>query len=329
MIVPVTEMEYAKGKAVFTQAEDVQFVPVGRDEAVLAAFIRDNHCRAAVLGVDVYSGAIYDALPAGGILLRFGVGIDGLNAQLCRAKGLYAANTPGALDQSVAEHALFLMGGLVRHISSGSTRMKLGDWRPQAGDECSDLKLAVIGLGGIGAKMARMAHQALGMDVLVCQRSSQQQAADRLGFGSVEQMLEQLGIIAWSADSADILPHADVVSLHLPAIAANHGYFNAGRFAECKPGALFINTARGKLVVEDDLVAALESGQIGGAALDVFEAEPYQPKGRDLRQFEQVIMTPHEASNTRAANRRMAEMVIENLRYWQQCALEKVHLVFR
>ena len=157
MIVPVTAMQYEKGKAIFQSIYDIQFVPVSEDEAELAAFITQHQCKACVLGVDVYDGALYDALPDGGLVLRFGVGTDGIHREKMKKNRLMLANTHGTLDQSVAEHTIFLMGALVRHIENGNAQVKKGNWSPVTGNELADLTLAIVGFGNIGARVARIA----------------------------------------------------------------------------------------------------------------------------------------------------------------------------
>jgi phosphoglycerate dehydrogenase-like enzyme len=329
MIIPVTALEYEKGRAVFEDAADYTFTPVEDNEQAIATFIRQHGCRAVVVGVTPYSGPLYEALPEGGLILRFGVGTDSLDRSQAQARGLTVANTPGALDRSVAEHTLFLMGALVRHVVSGCVALKAGSWLPETGDELQDLKLAVIGVGHIGAQVAKIAHLGFGMQTLACERFSEEATAARLGL-SLETMQQHLGYTRWSSDPADILPEADIVSAHLPVVPGTMGYFDAARFRSFKRGSLFVNTARGALVVERDLAAALNAGHVAGAALDVYENEPYEPAGKDcdLRTFPNVIMTPHVASNTRAANRRMATMVVQNLRHWDAGALDHVHVVW-
>ncbi len=329
MIIPVTALEYEKGRAVFENAADYTFTPVEDDEQEIAAFIRHHGCRAVVVGVTPYTGPLYETLPEGGLILRFGVGTDSIDRSQTQARGIKVANTPGALDRSVAEHTMFLIGALVRHIVSGCTALKAGSWSPQTGDELQDLKLAVIGMGHIGMQVAKIAHLGFGMQTLACRRLSEEEAAARLGM-PLETMRANLGYIRWSSDPGDILPEADIVSVHLPVVPDTVGYFDAARFRLFKRGSLFVNTARGALVVERDLAAALNAGHVAGAALDVYEHEPYKPAGPDcdLRTFPNVIMTPHVASNTRAANRRMATMVVQNLRHWDAGALDQVYVVW-
>lgn len=329
LIIPVTELEYLKGEEVFSAAVDYHFQPVADDEATLAAFVRAHGCHAAVVGVRPYTGPLYAALPEGGLILRFGVGVDSVDRAACLARRIACANTPGVLDRSVAEHTLFLMGALIRHVARGDAELKQGRWFPVTGDELRDLELAIVGMGPIGAQVARAAHLAFGMKVLVCDIASPVDAAVRLGLDP-GAWRDQLGVARWSADPGDILPYAHVVSAHLPVLPTTVGYFNAARFAAFRHGSYFVNTARGALVVEADLVAALRTGRLAGAALDVYEREPYAPTSpeADLRRLPNVLLTPHIASNTRAANRRMAQGVVDNLRAWDTGAHAQVRRVF-
>ena len=328
MIVPVTESEYYKGQTVFDRVAEFELVPVKDDEKTLADFIQQNQCKAVILGVTKYNGPLYNALPENGILLRFGVGTDSLDRTQTHAKNLIIANTPGALDRSVAEHAIFLIGSLVRHISVLHQSMQSGNWSPVVGSDTQDLTLGIIGAGPIGAMTAQIAHQGFGMRTVICELQSEVQIADRLGKTPAE-LKSQLGYAVWSANAESVLAEADIVAAHLPLIPATQGFFDAERFAQFKPGSLFVNTARGGLVVETDLAQALRDGKLAGAALDVFEQEPYTPTTpeADLRQLDNVILTPHVGSNTIGANRRMAERVVQNLRHWANGELEKVFVV--
>ncbi|MBN2503291.1 MAG: hypothetical protein JXB38_21115 [Anaerolineales bacterium] len=328
MIVPVTELEYQKGQAVFEAAPGVEFVPVPADEDTLATFVKETNCRAVVVGVTQYTGALYQALPAGGVVLRFGVGTDSLDFAQVRERDLLVANTPGALDRSVAEHTLFLIGALLRKIAAGDQALKAGQWASQAGNELAGRRLAVIGLGRIGYRVARAAYLGFGAQVLVGEIDSEEDAAARLGV-SLERLRRDIGYILWADEFEKLLLEAEVVSVHLPLHTGTRHIFNTSIFQIFRPGALFVNTARGGLVDEAALAVALRKERLGGAALDVFEYEPYCPvnAASDLRTLPNVVMTPHVASNTAAANRRMAEMVVENLQNWMLGDLNAVHLV--
>jgi phosphoglycerate dehydrogenase-like enzyme len=327
MIIPVTETEYYKGKPVFDSATDFAFVPVSAQEDQLARFIVKHQCQACVLGVEHYRKELYTALPKGGLILRFGVGTDGIDRKQLKENSILLANTPGTLDQSVAEHTIFLIGSLVRHICHENAQVKSGRWHSSIGHELGELTLAIVGFGRIGSIVAKIAHQGFQMDLLVCDISDPTDVAQRLGYESAEKMNADLGLREWHSDSAEILPKADIVTVHLPLLPATEGYFNKVRFNQVKPGAYFINTSRGKLVIEDDLVEALEKGKLAGAALDVFQNEPYQVIGSDLRKIDNLIMTPHVASNTRAANHKMAYAVIETLAQWVHGAKQPINLV--
>ena len=329
MIIPATEPEYQKGKSVFANVAEFQFVPVASDEESIAAFVQQHTCRAVVLGVERYVGPLYEAIPKGGIIVRFGVGTDSIDPLQTKRRGILVANTPGALDRSVAEHTIFLIGALVRHIGQGNQDVKNGNWAPLTGDELGDLKLAIIGLGQIGQQVAQIAHVAFGMETLICKRSIPATTASQMGITEAE-LQARLGYSMWSDGTEDVVRDADIVSVHLPHTPETKGFFDADRFAQLKNGALFVNTSRGGLVVERDLAHALKSGKLAGAALDVYQNEPYHPPEHadDLREYPNVLMTPHVASNTRAANKRMASMVLENLRHWARGEMDAVHVAF-
>ena len=328
MIVPVTRPEYDKGKSVFAGASEYQFTSVATDEASVAEAVRSNGCRAVVLGVENYVGPLYESLPEGGIILRFGIGTDGIDLGQAKHRGIAVANTPGVLDRSVAEHCIFLIGALARHVAQCNEDLRLGKWMPRTGDELGDLKLAIVGLGAIGTQVALIAHQGFNMETLICHTHRETSVANRLGIDQ-SMMRARLGYSTWSETVDDVLPQADIVTVHLPLREDTVGFFDERRFARFKTGSLFVNTARGALVVESDLALALDSGKLAGAALDVYQNEPYQPSesADDLRRFPNVLMTPHIGSNTVAANRLMAKTVIDNLRHWAHGENDAVHMV--
>ena len=319
MIIPVTQSEYQKGKQVFDSVSDITFMPVSEQENALANFIVQHQCKACVLGVEHYRNKLYSALPKGGLILRFGVGIDGIDRKQLKEKNIKLVNTPDVLNRSVAEHTMFLIGSLVRHISHGNEQVKNGNW-PSTSDitgyELSELTLAIVGFGRIGSIIAKIARQGFQMDLLVCDVADPTEAAHRFGYENEKTMKTDLGILEWHANSGRILSKADIVSVHLPLIPATEGYFNKARFDQVKSGAYFINTSRGKLVDEEALAEALTKGKLAGAALDVFHNEPYKAVVSDLRKCENLIMTPHAASNTHTANRKMASSVVETLVQW-------------
>ena len=316
----VTAPESAKGAAVFAAPGDPAFLAAPADEAGLAEAITRYGCRAVVIGPQRYEGPLYRALAgttqsgggrAGGALIaRFGVGHDGVDKPLARELGITVTNTPGTLDISVAEHALWLIGGLTRHLATVHGRLVAGSWAGITGSELHGRTLGLVGCGPIARRVAAIAGFGFGMRVIACGRRPR--AALEAACGA----LATLGIAEYTQDIDAVLRAAEIVSLHLPATAETRRLFDGARFARMRPGALFVNTGRGSLVDEAALHRALVAGPLAGAALDVFEREPYQPvePALDLRLLPNVVLTPHVGSNTVQANQRMAAACVANVR---------------
>ena len=305
-VVAVTEAEYAKAQRVFDSAGDMFCVCVPQDEAALAQAVRGHKARHAVVGIEPYVDALYDALPKGGVLARFGVGYDGIDLDAATRAGILCTNTPGTLDTSVAEHAVALMLAAAHGVAAGDGALRRGDWRPRLGTELRGKRLAVIGCGSIGKQVARMAAVGFGMDVLGCDVRPL----------SADELRTEYGIGVFVRTVERALPGADFVSLHVPSLPETHHLIDAPLLDLIEPHAWLINTSRGALLDESALYDALAAGGVAGAALDVFENEPYVPidPERDLRTLENVVLTPHIASSTQAACDRMAERALRNIR---------------
>jgi lactate dehydrogenase-like 2-hydroxyacid dehydrogenase len=284
----VTQPEFQKAEPLFVAA-GCALAPV--EEAALAAEVIRRGARAVIVGVSPYRGPLYEAL-SGGLIARFGVGHDSIDKALAHRHGIIVTNTPGALDISVAEHTLWLMGCLSRKIVPVGTRMRTGAFVGEVGMELHGKTLGILGFGAIGRRVAQSAELGLGMNVLACDVGP--------GFVSAEELFRK----------------SDVISVHLPSNPSTRHFINAERLAWLKPDALFVNTARGAVLDEAALYDALAAGRLAGAGLDVFEREPYVPvrPDKDLRTLANVVLTPHVGSNTREANRRMAEAALDNVR---------------
>ncbi len=318
-IVLVTESEYRKGEDVFSSAAGVELEPVAAEEAALAAAVRTRRCRAVIVGVQPYRRELYEALasvagqgPA--LIARFGVGHDSIDKQQALVHGIWVTNTPGVLDQSVAEHTVWLMGALARHLPSSDAAFRAGTFRGATGIELGGKLLGIVGCGGIGRRVAAIAHFGLGMRVLAADCRSDECLEQDLGMPRSE-ILEQWGLEGYTVDADRVFCEADVVSIHLPALPETRNYINAQRLEQMRHNALLINTARGSIVDEGALFDALEAGRIAGAALDVYQHEPYVPAdpAKDLRRLANVVLTPHVGSNTREANQRMALASLTNV----------------
>jgi D-3-phosphoglycerate dehydrogenase len=302
----VTEPEFGKAEQVFRAAADVRCEPVASDERALAGAVASRAVRAVIVGVVPYLGPLYEALGKrnGAIIARFGVGHDGIDKPLARQHGILVTNTPGVLDASVAEHAMWLMGCLARKISRLDARLRGGEFTGQVGMELHGKTLGILGFGAIGRRVAAIAHFGFGMHFIACGRVAPPcPHADH-------------GAEHFTTDPEELFRACDILSIHLSANASTRRFVNGTRLAWLKPGTLLINTARGAVLDEEALYDALASGRLAGAALDVFEREPYVPAdpNKDLRKLDSVVLTPHVGSNTREANRRMAESALGNVR---------------
>ena len=313
----VTESEYRKAEARFASAPGLECLRAPDREADLASAIREAHASYVVVGAQPYSGALYDALPVGGVIARFGVGHDGIDKTRATEAGLLCTNTPGVLNQSVAEHTMLLVAAAARALPLMATSMAQHAWNPVTGEELQGKTLAIIGCGGIGRSVARIASLGYGMQVVGCSRPDVPPATEAEYFGRVTN------------DFATAVRDADFVSLHMTASRDNVHFINRERLAHVGERAWLINTARGSIVDEGALFAALVSRRLAGAALDVFACEPYAPAGEsgDLRSLANVILTPHVGSNTVEANRRMAERVLHNIVLAEARAFERMDLL--
>lgn len=230
--------------------------------------------------------ALIDAAPRLRLIARAGTGVDNVDVEAASARGIVVMNAPGANSVSVAEHTLALMLALARSVPAADASMKRGEWDKGrfTGVELRGKTLGLAGLGRVGQEVAVRAH-AFGMDVI---------AHDPFIASAVAA---DLGVTLVPLD--ELFGRSDYLSLHLPSVPATRHLVNADRLTGCRPGLRIVNTARGELVDEAALAAAIRAGRVAGAALDVFEVEP--PPHAGLLSLPQVIATPHIAASTREA----------------------------
>jgi len=298
----VTEPEYRKAQACFTSERRFDCLSAPEDEAGLAAAAGETRCRHVIVGLRGYTGPLYDALQPGGVIARFGVGHDGIDKTKATKAGLLCTNTPGVLNQSVAEHTMLLVAAAARKLIVASSSMAKGMWVQTTGDELAGKTVAIVGCGAIGGTVARIAALAYGMRVIGYSRSK-----------NAGERLEHFDLV--TNDFAEAVRDAHFVSLHIPARPDNRMFIDRERLSQFRADAWLINTARGSVVDEAALYGALAEGRLGGAALDVFEHEPYAPAvgSGDLRSLANVILTPHVGGNTTGSNRRVAERALQNI----------------
>jgi len=305
--IAVTELEFRKAEPLFARAaqDGCECFCAPADEPALAAAIRARGIRHVIIGVEKYSGELYQALNTGGVIARFGVGHDGVDKAQATARGLLCTNTPGALDDSVAEHTVNLLFAAARQTITQAAQLRAGQWLPRMGTELSGKTLAVIGCGPIGRRVAQVAARGLGMKVVGCE------VADL----DVAWLQREFGFATVVRDFAAAVGGADFVSLHIPSVPQTRHFISHQRLGLLGAGCWLVNTGRGALVDESGLFDALAAGKLAGAALDVFEREPYVPVSpeKDLRTLPNVIMTPHISSSTREACDRMASRALRNI----------------
>ena len=243
---------------------------------------------------------IIDAASRIKLIVRAGVGLDNVDVEYARSKGIAVRNTPGASSNSVAELALGHMFSLARNIGRGTVSMKQGKWEKKAlkGVEIDGKTLGIIGIGRIGQLLATKAV-ALGMKVI---------AFDAFVDESPLPDLVEM------TDLADLLAQSDFVSLHIPFDPERGATIGSDEIAKMKDGAFLVNCARGGVVDETALTSALSSGKLAGAALDVFAQEPPETEAPLLEQ-PALSLTPHIGASTKEAQARVgseaAAIVIE------------------
>ncbi|MFN8373672.1 MAG: hydroxyacid dehydrogenase [Anaerolineae bacterium] len=253
-----------------------------------------------------FDAAFMQKVPNLKVISRTGIGVDNVVIADATTRGIAVCNAPDVPTRATAEHAITLMLATVKHLHSIDRALEKGERRDfysaQRAIEIEGLRLGVVGLGRIGRKVAQYA-QGLGMMVIGYDPylSAEQYAQIR-----VEQ----------AASLESLLSQVDVVSLHVPATAENKHLMNAARFAQMKAGSYLINTARGSLVDEGALLAALDSGHLHGAGLDVFETEP-PSADHPLLHRDNVIATPHIGGVT----------VGSRSRFWQEAVMQAVQVL--
>jgi D-3-phosphoglycerate dehydrogenase / 2-oxoglutarate reductase len=226
-----------------------------------------------------------------------GTGVEDVDVAEAARRGIAVANVRGSSNRAVAEHALALMLDVARRVTSQDRGIREGVWQPQQGVELGGKTLGIVGLSAIAQHLAPLCA-GIGMRVLSWSRNNAPERAHAVGATAVE--LDRL------------LAQSDVISLHMRLFPQLVGFFDQAKFARMKRGAIFINTARGELVDEEALRAAIEQGQIGGAGLDVFAEQPL-PAGHPLRSLPNVVLTPSSAWNTVDASERMIRQSIDNV----------------
>lgn len=243
--------------------------------------------------------ALLDAAPRLRVVGRLGVGLDNIDVTACAERGIRVIPAMGANADAVAEYVIAVLLILLRGAYGATARIAAGEWPRTAltGREAQGRLLALVGFGDIARRIVPRAR-ALGMRVAACDPLVGEHEVRRQG---VEPMALDPLIAA-----------ADVVSLHVPLTDTTRTLIDARRIAAMRPDAVLINTARGGIVDEAALIAALRAGRLGGAALDVFEDEPPEEPER-FAGVPNLLLTPHIAGVTQESNRRVSALIAERV----------------
>ena len=249
-----------------------------------------------------YDSALMATLPNLRMIARTGIGYDNVILADATAHGIVVTNTPDGPTESTAEHTVAMLMALAKRLKQGDANMAAGKWGPRTGSligvEVRGRTLGLVGLGRIGKRVAHICGQGLLMNVIAYDPyvSPAQGAA--------------LGVTMTDLDS--VLAQADFLSVHVPATPETRHLVNQAGIAKMKDGAFVLNLARGPLVDEEALLAAIDSGKLAGAGLDVFDPEPLPVTSR-LRNHPLIIVTPHTAGVTLEGRERIEVMAVERL----------------
>ena len=248
-------------------------------------------------GLDEIDASVFDAAPRLRVVARYGVGLDRVDVAAAARRGVVVTTTPGANAAAVAELTIALMLALCRRLPELDRRVRDGEWPALAGRQLGAMTVGLLGLGRVGLRVAG-ALKALGARVLAHDPYADLAAADAAGAEMVPLL--------------DLVPAAQLLSLHAPATPETTGIVDRAFLAALPDGALLVNTARGELIDEDGLLWALDEGPLAAAALDALREEP-PASGHPLVGRDDVLVTPHVGGQTRDARRQMARMAVDDL----------------
>ena len=278
--------------------------PLTRDE--LAAAMQACDVLVPTVTDRIDAALIAAAGPDLKLIASFGAGTDHIDLAAAAARGIMVANTPGVFTEDTADIAMEMIIGLPRRVREGIALVRRGEWTgwtPTAllGVKLAGKTLGIVGMGRIGQAVARRAR---GFGLAIAYHNRKR----------LPEMLEQELGARYVATLDALVAEADILTLHSPANAESRGMIDAPRIALMKPGACLINTARGDLVDQEALIAALEDGRLGGAGLDVYPDEP--DVDARLLEIPNVMTLPHIGSATREGRAESGHKVIANIRAW-------------
>ena len=300
-LLPETEARMAELFDARFNAEDRA---LGQD--ALAAAMREADVLVPTVTDRIDAALIAAAGERLGLIASFGAGIDHIDLHAARERGIIVTNTPGVFTDDTADMTMALILSVPRRFVEGGRILRADEWQGWApstllGHRIGGKTLGIVGMGRIGQAVA---HRARGFGLSVIYHNRHRLAP------AIEQMLGA----RYEPELDALVAAADIVTLHCPAGAATHHLIDARRIALMKPDACIVNTARGDLIDEQALIAALEAGRIGGAGLDVYAHEPHDDPR--LLALPTVSLLPHLGSATFEGREASGEKVIANIRFW-------------
>ncbi|KAG7091028.1 hypothetical protein E1B28_010089 [Marasmius oreades] len=270
--------------------------PGGKYEGIVGIY-RDN---TSAQNIGIFDKELVNVLPSSlKWIAHNGAGYDQIDVLACKARGIFVSNTPGAVDDASATTALYLLISTMRNYSIAERSLREGKWKPAVAPISHDLEgrtLAILGLGGIGMRLAQLAH-AFPMRIIYHSRHKNLNAPEWCEyFEDVEEMLAQ----------------ADVLSVHVPLREETVGLVGEEWIRKLPKGAIIINTARGKIIDEEAMIRALEDGHLASIGLDVYPNEPeVNPR---LLEFPYITLLPHMGTENQDSQRKMEVRALTNLR---------------
>ncbi|MDP9603004.1 UNVERIFIED_ORG: D-3-phosphoglycerate dehydrogenase [Variovorax paradoxus] len=292
----VTGADLAPQAIALLEGHEIVYAGKTPTEDDLVALCRAHDPAAIIVRYGKVGAAVMDAAPSLKVISKHGSGTDTIDKAAAQARGIEVVAAVGANAAAVAEHALALLLACAKSVTSLDTRMHAGHWDKATHKslELGGRTIGLVGLGAIGLRFARMAD-ALGMRVL-----------------GHDPFAKNLPAHVQPVDLATLWAESDAVSLHCPLTDDNRGLLNARTLAQCRRGVIVVNTARGGLIEEEALLAAVRSGQVAMAGLDSFAVEPMAP-GHPFQGEKNIVLSPHVGGVTSDAYVNMGVGAARNL----------------
>jgi len=260
-------------------------------EAEVTSLVEEHQPVGMIAGVEPLTRQVFQKAPNMKVISRCGIGMDAVDLDAARDLGIVVTNTPDAPTIPVAELTIGMILCLYRSIHVSDASIRAGGWQRPMGHLLFGKKIGIIGCGRIGSSVAKLLT-AFGCEILGC-----------------DPICKEHDLICMT-ESKRLLAEADIVCLHVPYSDQTHHYMNEQRIRSMKKGAVLVNTARGGLIDEDALLAALQDGHLAGAAIDSFEQEPYNGPLKDIPN---IVMTAHMGSYAKEGRIMMEQQAVDNL----------------